>query len=209
VLVVATTVSACGARRGPAAEPVAPVRVTQAGVASWYGPGFHGKPTASGEIYDQSRLTAAHRTLPLGTRVRVTNTSNDRSVVVRINDRGPFVGDRILDLSQAAARELDMIGPGTARVTIEVLESPRPLAAVPRAVHFAVQVGSFGNREAAARLRDRAAELTAHEVTVVTARRDGTDYYRVLVGDFAERAEAEAERERLARANVSGILVER
>ena len=94
---------------------------TQQGIASWYGPGFHGRRTSSGEIYDQFDLTAAHQTLPHGTRVRVTNLTNNRSVLVRINDRGPFVDDRIIDLSYAAARQIEMIGPGTAPVRIEVL----------------------------------------------------------------------------------------
>jgi rare lipoprotein A len=102
-----------------AAEPGA----TQTGIASWYGPGFHGRPTSSGEIYNQYDLTAAHQTLPHGTRVRVTNLTNGRSVQVRINDRGPFVDDRIIDLSYAAARQIDMIGPGTAPVRMEVLNA--------------------------------------------------------------------------------------
>src|SRR5262245_42667871 len=94
---------------------------TQEGVASWYGPGFHGNATSSGEIYDQFDLTAAHRTLPLGTRVAVTHLDSGRTVEVRINDRGPFVDDRIIDLSYAAARQLGLIGPGTGRVRVEVL----------------------------------------------------------------------------------------
>src|SRR5262250_2552941 len=95
--------------------PPAVVGGRQSGVASWYGPGFHGKRTANGEIYDQYELTAAHRTLPLGTRVLVTNLTNGRAVEVRINDRGPFIDGRAIDLSYAAARMIDMVGPGTAR----------------------------------------------------------------------------------------------
>ncbi len=91
------------------------------GVASWYGPGFDGKQTASGEVFDTSKLTAAHRTLPFNTLLRVTNLENNRVVVVRVNDRGPFVGGRILDLSLAAAEKLDMVGSGTARVRLELL----------------------------------------------------------------------------------------
>jgi rare lipoprotein A len=109
---------------------------TQTGVASWYGPGFHGRRTANGEVYDQYGLTAAHRTLPHGTRVEVTNLSNGRVVRVRINDRGPYVDDRVIDLSYTAAQRIGMIGPGTASVRIEVLpagamgEAP-PLLAAP------------------------------------------------------------------------------
>jgi rare lipoprotein A len=93
----------------------------QFGVASWYGSGFHGQPTASGEIYNQNALTAAHPTLPLGTRVEVTNLANGKSVQVRINDRGPFVRGRKIDLSRGAARKLGMINPGVSRVRIKPL----------------------------------------------------------------------------------------
>ena len=91
------------------------------GVASWYGPGFHGRTTANGERYNMNDLTAAHKSLKFGTKVRVTNQNNGLSVVVRINDRGPYVGRRIIDLSKSAAQAIDMIGPGTAAVTVEVL----------------------------------------------------------------------------------------
>lgn len=93
----------------------------QLGVASWYGPGFHGKKTASGEIYSQNGMTAASRTLPLGTRVMVTNLANGKEAEVTINDRGPYVDGRIIDLSKAAARKLGLLNPGTARVRIEVI----------------------------------------------------------------------------------------
>ncbi len=91
------------------------------GVASWYGPGFHGRTTASGEVFNTNQMTAAHKTLPFGTQVRVTNLNNGRSVVVRINDRGPYHGSRVIDLSRAAAERIDMIQNGTASVRIEVL----------------------------------------------------------------------------------------
>ncbi len=91
------------------------------GVASWYGPGFEGNLTANGEVFDSGRLTAAHQTLPFDTLVRVTNLQNDLAVVVRINDRGPFVGGRIIDLSRAAAERIDMISSGTASVRLELL----------------------------------------------------------------------------------------
>lgn len=104
-------------------EPVSLVTVRSRlrGWASWYGPGFHGNRSASGEIYNQNELTAAHRSLPFGTQVRVTNLSNNRSVIVRINDRGPYIGGRIIDLSAAAARVLGMMGSGVAPVSVEVL----------------------------------------------------------------------------------------
>ncbi len=107
----------------------APVPADLGGAASWYGPRFHGRLTASGEVYDMFALTAAHRILPFGSALRVLDPSSGRSVVVRINDRGPFIGDRVLDLSFAAARELGMVHQGLARVEIELLE---PLSAIER-----------------------------------------------------------------------------
>src|SRR5215470_8653962 len=124
-MAIAIALAACSATR-PVTPPVVGGR--QDGIASWYGPGFHGKRTANGDIYDQYELTAAHQTLPLGTRVMVTSTTNGRSVEVRINDRGPFVGGRIVDLSYAAASVLGMIGPGTMPVRLEVLDAPVEIA---------------------------------------------------------------------------------
>lgn len=106
---------------------------TQVGTASWYGPKLHGGRTASGERFDQNDFTAAHPTLPLGTRVRVTNLDNGRAVVVRINDRGPATRGRLLDVSYAAARALGMLRRGTTRVRIEVLDGPAPAARSGRA----------------------------------------------------------------------------
>lgn len=91
------------------------------GVASWYGPGFHGRTTANGERYDMYGMTAAHKSLKFGTMVKVTNQNNGKSVTVRINDRGPYVGGRVIDLSKRAAEAIDMVGPGTAPVTIEII----------------------------------------------------------------------------------------
>ena len=110
----------------PTAAPPAPARPSAAGVqtgkASWYGDAHQGKKTASGEIYDMHALTAAHRTLPFGTRVRVTNVDTGRSVVVRVNDRGPFAYGRLIDVSRAAARELGVFGAGLFTVRLEILE---------------------------------------------------------------------------------------
>src|SRR6266404_912137 len=120
VFVALVIIAGCGIHPAPPPEPGRP----QTGVASWYGPGFHGHATTSGEIYDQEDLTAAHPNLPLGTRCRVTNLETGRSVDVRINDRGPFVKGRAIDLSYAAAREIGVFGPGTAPVRIEIVERP-------------------------------------------------------------------------------------
>lgn len=107
---------------------VSPAFTFEEGWASWYGGKFHGRETASGEIFNTNDFTAAHRTLAFGTRLKVTNTANGKSVIVRVNDRGPFVKGRIIDLSQAAAIELDMIGAGTAYVRIEQIGSESPAA---------------------------------------------------------------------------------
>jgi rare lipoprotein A len=104
----------------PAAkQPAAPATLPQTGEASWYGAYHHGKRTASGTVFDQTKLTAAHRSLPFGTRLRVTNLSNGRTVEVEVTDRGPYAGNRIIDLSRAAAQALGMIESGTATVRLE------------------------------------------------------------------------------------------
>jgi rare lipoprotein A len=122
LLVVATLAAGCASTPRPApASGSAPRGWTETGVASWYGQPFHGRRTASGETYDMRRLTAAHPTLPFGTRVRVRNLDNGKEVEVRINDRGPFLKQRIIDLSRRSAESIDMIGPGTARVRITVV----------------------------------------------------------------------------------------
>jgi len=124
-------------------------------LASWYGHPYHGRPTSSGEIYNMYDLTAAHRTLPFGTRVRVQNLESGQSVDVRINDRGPFVEGRIIDLSYSAAQAIGLVGPGTARVRLEIL-NPNLVTgtAAPPGV-FAVQVGAFKDRSKAERLKGR------------------------------------------------------
>jgi rare lipoprotein A len=120
------------------------------GVASWYGVPFNGRRAANGEIFDMNTLVAAHRTLPFGSILRVTNLNNGRDVEVRVIDRGPFVGDRILDLARAAAVSLDMIGTGTAPVRIELLSGSSPIGG-----EFTVQVGAFADRFNAEQLRER------------------------------------------------------
>ena len=138
---------------GPAADAAAAVAAgdwpPQVGVASWYGGKFHGRTTSNGETYDMYAHTAAHKTLPFNTRVRVTHLGTGAYTEVRINDRGPFVKDRIIDLSLAAARELDMVRTGTAEVRIEVIQpgDPPPI--------YLVQVGAFENRANALRLLER------------------------------------------------------
>jgi rare lipoprotein A len=119
-------------------------------MASWYGHPYHGRAAANGEIYDMEKLTAAHRTLPFGTWVRVTNLANDKFVEVRIIDRGPFVGGRIIDLSHAAAEVIDMVGSGIARVRLDIISAPVVASAEN---WYAVQAGAFRERDRAESLR--------------------------------------------------------
>jgi rare lipoprotein A len=173
----------------------------QRGKASWYGRKFHGRKTASGQIYNMYAMTAAHKTLPLGTYVSVRNLQNDRKIEVKINDRGPFVRGRIIDLSYMGAKKLGIVGPGTAKVEIVALgaaaQAKAPSGAgrsyVPENYYqgnFTVQIGAFGERENAERLKRKLAQLynNAH----VTTYHDGYDtYYRVRVGKCATLAQAE------------------
>ncbi len=163
----------------------------QTGVASWYGEEFHGRKTSSREIYDMNDLTAAHNTLPFGSMVMVTNLNNGQSVVVRINDRGPFLKNRIIDLSYAAALAIDMIGAGTAPVRIEVLREVSPPLS---AVRYYVQVGSFIQRRNAEALgQDLSGEFSS--VTVTTFETIHQVYYRVRIrADSREAAAAIAQR---------------
>jgi len=129
-----------------------PAIYTETGLASWYGPPYHNRKAATGEIYDMHQLTAAHKTLPLNSIVRVTNVATGKSVVVRINDRGPFIGTRIIDLSYAAARAIDVWRAGVSKVRVEVLESPSP---IDKGGRWCVQIGAFSDQEEATALREK------------------------------------------------------
>src|SRR5438094_4319233 len=165
-------------RNRPAPAP-APSGYTEEGNASWYGVPFHGRHASNGEIYDMYKLTAAHRTLPFETMVRVTNLNNGKSTVVRITDRGPFVDNRIIDLSLAAAREVDSVDAGVVPVRVEVLGGVDPIAGF-----FTVQVGAFRDRGNAERLRDL---LSASYSPIFIQQYDSPDgmFYRVRVGRFS------------------------
>ncbi|MBI5136257.1 MAG: septal ring lytic transglycosylase RlpA family protein [Nitrospirae bacterium] len=127
---------------------------TEEGYASWYGPGFHGKHAANGELYDQEAFTAAHRTMPFGTLVEVTRRDTGERVVVRVTDRGPFVRGRILDLSRGAARQLGAIGPGVVPVTLRVVATPVE-AARAAGTAYTIQLGSFESMANAEALKAR------------------------------------------------------
>jgi rare lipoprotein A len=156
----------------------------QYGTASWYGEPFHGRRTANGEIYDMYEITAAHLVAPLGIYVLVTNLDNGRSARVRINDRGPYVGERILDLSYGAARKLGMIQAGLARVRIEFFPETVPSPT------FIVQAGAYLDQDRALRLQ-KILSARHPQVWVVEAREGSTTFYRVRLGTFSSRSDAE------------------
>jgi rare lipoprotein A len=201
--------AACSIPPAKVTIPVTPgARPSQTGIASWYGPGFYGKPTASGAIYDQNDLTAAHQTLPLGTRVLVTNLQNTSAVEVTINDRGPFAKGRILDLSYAAGRALGMITPGTIPIRLEVIDSPVRVESIRSSLDYTLQLGSFSQRQNAQELRDRLAQ-SHPDVTITSSQIRDATYYRVQLGTFSDRAAAEDQARQLAQAGYPVIIMEK
>lgn len=212
----------------PAYEP----NYNEVGIASWYGPTFHGKESATGETFDEMAMTAAHPTLPIPSLVRVTNLENGKTVVVRLNDRGPFVDDRIIDLSKAAGAALDLHGKGTAKVRVQYVGpapaeanaapvqpaiQPTPVALVapaPRqfeatrsvdAKGFFLQAGSFADLGNANLLRD---QLRANgPVSITSVQINGSEFYRVMVGPWATRADADQAQARLLAAGTKALVV--
>ena len=154
------------------------------GIGSWYGPNFHGRPTANGEVFDQERMTAAHTTLPIPSIVEVTNLENGRQIRVRVNDRGPFVDDRIIDLSRAAARELGYLGAGLAQVRVRYIGPAAPIGAAPSTF-----ISAPGALDAGSAVDDLIA------ARVIASRAQDTDppgEYRLQLGAFQDRANAQA-----------------
>jgi len=190
------------------------------GVASWYGRKFHGRATSSGEVYNMYAMTAAHKTLPLPTYARVTNLSNGKSIVVRVNDRGPFVDNRLIDLSYAAAHRLDMLRDGTSLVEVSAVDpgaaqtpqsdakprwesQPAPAA---RQEQLYAQVGAFGESANATRMRDHLLENGFTEVFISEVNTgNGQTLYRVRVGPVTSVDEYDALVERLRRVRVEQI----
>ena len=162
-------------------------------VASWYGAEFHGRPTASGERFDMYGLTCAHRELPFGTLLQVTNTSNEKTVRCVVNDRGPFVPGRDIDLSYGAAKEIGLIGPGTATVRISYFGRDsgyiKEVKYASSGGPYTIQVGAFREMENALRLKS-GLELKYKGVYVIEASVNNTAYYRVRVGKFQREKEA-------------------
>ncbi len=162
-------------------------------MASWYGPGFHGNPTASGEIYDMNRLTAAHRTLPFGSIAVVRSLLTGREVTVRINDRGPFARGRVLDLSYAGAKKLGMVGPGTDKVELRVVAF-QGAGGAPGVLR--VQVGSFSELERARALLAQL-EISHYNARIVQTDGAGGPLYRVQVGYYQSEEQAQSAARRL------------
>jgi rare lipoprotein A len=188
IIVVGLISASCGGKKVKAAKPPR-IGSTESGVASWYGYPYHGRRAANGEVYDMEKLTAAHRTLPFDTWVRVRNLDNDKTVEVRIQDRGPFVRGRIIDLSRAAARNIDMIGPGIAKVKLTIIKPPPKREIELQPELFSVQVGAFRERRRAEGIRDEMANRFG-DARIVERTVEGV-VYRVLVGRFDEEAKAE------------------
>lgn len=187
---------------------------SQRGVASWYGKKFHGRLTSNGEIYDMYGMTAAHKTLPLGVEVKVVNQRNGKSTVVRINDRGPFVAGRIIDLSYSAAQKLDVVEQGTAPVEIVALGYPqrdgdKSIHAAPAdydAGSFALQVGAFSQSDNANRLAQQLKPRFGR-AEVHFSNSGGRALYRVRVGDFHSLRTAEASKGELRESGFPGAFV--
>lgn len=182
------------------------------GVASWYGPNFHGKLTSNGEVYDMHAMTAAHKTLPISTVVRVTNLDNGKTAIVRINDRGPFVDTRIIDLSNRAAKQIDMVAKGTAHVRLEVLgfdyrgkkqyKVRKHIRKKPRKKeknfngHYSLQIASFTNIKGAIKTQEKYDGYDGYESVILDSIGSRGSSYKVLLRGFKNRNEVIAYKER-------------
>lgn len=197
--------TSCGVvRRTGSPTPDQKGEIIGSGIASWYGPNFHGKITANGERYDMNDYTAAHKTLPFNTVLRVDNVENGKSVIVRINDRGPYVANRIIDLSRRAAADLDMIGSGTASVRLMVIrEGDRPIDTqnISSSETYTVQLAAFENeREAVA--KSNQIQGSRVEKVVVT---DKT-IYRIYYGSYSNPGDAENALNELSQRGYEGFV---
>ncbi len=181
-------------------KPVSVIE-SEEGVASWYGRDFHGRPTASGEVYDMYGLSAAHKTIPLGSTVRVTHLVNGRSIVVPVNDRGPFVDGRIIDLSYGAARRLDMLQEGIAKVRVEVLQLSRTSGA-----GYTLQFGAFTERTNAVSLAQRLQSVgCTPSIEETTAQ--GRRLYRVRHGEYRSLEQARRQAASFAGRGIDCVVV--
>jgi rare lipoprotein A len=199
-------VSSCGITRKSTSTSLSSydnAKPIESGVSSWYGPNFHGKLTANGEKYDMDGVTAAHRTLPFGSIVLVENLDNGKTVQVRINDRGPYAKNRIIDLSRGAAEKIDMIGPGTARVRLYLLEGDLQKSRVTnlKVPNYTVQLGSYKSKPDAEAQAKKVKNGHVEKVIV-----HNETYYRVYAGSFTDAKEAQKEMKRLNRMGFAGFV---
>lgn len=183
-------------------------RYLKQGIASWYGSDFHGKKTASGEIYDMYAMTAAHNTLPIPSYARVTNLENQRSVIVRINDRGPFHGNRLLDLSYAAAKKLDLHQAGTGNVEIKAIAPDQALAQLQNTAEkqeksVYLQVGTFGNKKKALKLQNKIAAHQLPQTTILPSTHKGATLYKVQMGPIKSPTSAHQLNTQLAKLGIT------
>ena len=203
-ILFAVLISACGiVRTTTVPEPKADDKLVT-GIASWYGPNFHGKLTANGEVYDMNDLTGAHKTLPFNTMLLVENIENGKTVLVRINDRGPYVGNRIIDLSRRAAEEIDMIGSGTANVRLYLVEEgDRPITDqnISSRETFTVQLASFESEQEAIRKSNQIPGSIVERVSVA-----GNNVYRVYYGSFYDINKAREAYEQLKSDGHNGFV---
>ena len=178
-------------------------KTIEKGVASWYGPGFHGKKTASGETFNTNGYTAAHRTLPFGTKLKVINLNNGKSVVVRVNDRGPYAKNRIIDLSKAAASKIDMIKSGTASVELILLsQDPSDIKVDDlKQPTYAIQIASFGDIKNA---NAKAKQFKDGWVKKTVSK--GKSLYRVYVGKFIKTEDAKRRLNQLKSKGMHGFV---
>lgn len=197
------TTSRIGKESSPPSTDTKIGEVIEEGVASWYGPNFHGKLTANGETYDMDGLTAAHRTLPFNTVLRVENIDNGKSVVVRINDRGPYAKNRIIDLSREAAKKIGVLGPGTARVQLVLLEGDLANSRVTdlKVPTYTVQLGSFEKEGAAFELSRKIKGSRVEDIAF-----NGSKIFRVYYGIYIKREEAAEKKRELASRGFSGYV---
>ena len=200
--VVVALTAACTTARAPVRPTPAVVGAEERGLASWYGHPYHGRRTSNGEVYDMNAMTAAHRTLPFHTWLHVENLNTGQTARVRVNDRGPFVDGRVLDVSHAAGLVLGVVGPGVVPVRLRVIAPPAGAAAPPG---YVIQVGAFADEAGAAALQRTLAEA-GFESRVVRAD-GGRDVYRVRTRAFPTRAEADAQAARLAGRGYRAIVV--
>jgi rare lipoprotein A len=175
----------------------------QKGEASWYGPGFHGKKTANGETFNKNKFTAAHRTLPFNTLVKVINTENGKSVLVRINDRGPYAKDRILDLSEAAAEKIGLKKTGTAFVSLVLVKGDiqKSEQKISTGEQFSVQIASFSDKKSAQKKSN-----AVKDGFYIKGESKGNDVYRVFSGKFSTKLEAENWLKKLKAQGIDGFV---